>query len=95
MEVVKSRLMILGAYGKRRMKPVSRERRCVMEWTEIISVGVAFIATILAFSASKLFRAIFWESIKHPKRKVEIEVQDSEVRIRKVSDSSSGVRAAR
>jgi hypothetical protein len=55
-----------------------------MEGTEVISVGIALIAGILVFSASRLFRAIFWESIKHPNRKVEIEVRDSKIVVKPV-----------
>lgn len=53
-----------------------------MNWAEIISASVALIAAIVIFSVSKVVRTIFWQSVKHPRRKVEIEVQGSEIRIK-------------
>jgi len=44
---------------------------------------VSIVALVIA--SNKLFRAIFWESIKHPRQKTKIEVRDSRVEVKNVA----------
>jgi len=48
------------------------------------AIAVVFIVA-LVISSNKLFRAIFWESIKHPRRKTRIEIRDSRVDVKNIA----------